>query len=654
MTLMLAACGGGGSGGDILPSEPQVSSATGSDSFLLFPNPQVQPDGSFQTNSTTYTQAYYAAIDPTNAKDTLAKWKAANGFDSGVGTQVTAVFGDSRDLGYGRRMTARINPDGTIAFLVENYLANPGGAYALSQLSIDAAAVRDTRWLTLINAIEFSPGPAGGTSFAKFFNFDPSTEQRQSTVDIDGRGEKAMPGPCITCHGGRGDALTPDATGKLVFNIVQNSASGARGDVQAHLAPLEVDTFGFSTAAGFARQEQEATLKTMNELVLCTYPLSLSRPSGVSTNTCQRRNAVSSEWQGTAADLIINAYGGDGLPNPAFVDTFMPADWSSSGQKTLYQNVVVPSCRGCHTLRGTGAQSDIDLTTFDKFQRYAKFQGNDYPKIQGFDDRIKAHVIDRGDMPLAKIIYDAFWSATSPGPSAIAAFLEAQGFTVRDAAGVVLQPGRPVSDPGPDRVVGRTQGLTMLSAARSLFADAYSWSIVSGPDGATPPTGATLTNPNSVNPTFSAATDGKYVLQLVVSNGSRQSEPARLTLVVQSALLPAATAIGFVDIANVLQKAPCSGCVKCIDCHKPNVVPGPPVFFADASGALRADSAFYSEIRSRINFTDIAASPLLRKPSGNHHGGGQLGGFDASALPGDPVRANYDLFLNWILNGAPQ
>ena len=51
---------------------------------------------------------------------------------------------------------------------------------------------------------------------AKFFNFDPRTGARQLTVDLDLRGEKAMPGPCITCHGGRGDALVPDATGKLI------------------------------------------------------------------------------------------------------------------------------------------------------------------------------------------------------------------------------------------------------------------------------------------------------------------------------------------------------------------------------------------------------------------------------------------------------
>jgi hypothetical protein len=29
-------------------------------------------------------------------------------------------------------------------------------------------------------------------------------------------------------------------------------------------------------------------------------------------------------------------------------------------------------------------------------------------------------------------------------------------------------------------------------------------------------------------------------------------------------------------------------------------------------------------------------------------------GFDTTVLPGQAARANYDLFLNWILNGAPQ
>jgi len=635
--LILTACGGGGSAGDTRPGSAPATALTVSDpnAFLLFPNPQLQSDGSKQTDTAAYTQAYYAAIDPTSARDTLNKWKAANGFDSGTGTQVTVVFGDRRDLGYGRRMTARQNTDGTIAFYVENYLVQAGAAYAYSPLNLDAAVVRDTRWLLGINAIEYSPGPAGGASFTKFFNFNATTGQRATAVDLDGRGDKAMPGPCITCHGGRGDALTPpDASGQPRFNLVQYALSQTRGDVQARLHPFEADAFGFSATAGFTRADQEAALKVINKMILCSYPL--PTPSALPEDAC-RRPAIESEWQGTAADFIKAAYGGDGLPNATFSDTYVPFAWTSAGQTTLYQSVIAPACRTCHMMRGTGAQSDLDFTSFAKFQSYA--------------DRTKAHVVDRGNMPLAKIVFDAYY--TSNRPDVMATYLQGEGYAVRDSAGVPLRPGRPVADPGPDRVV--RQGATALSAAMSLFANSYAWSLISGPNGATPATGATLSNANSAQPTFTASSDGSYVLQLVAGNGTTQSAPAQLTLVVNNALTPAPSTIRFADIKAAIQGG------QCTNCHSPSgTLPRPPLFYTNydrnGDGVVDAtdDAWFYAEIRSRINFTDIVASPLLRKPSGHHHGGNAQLGFNDTLSPGSSGRSNYDLFLNWILNGAPQ
>ena len=635
--LTLSGCGGGGSAGDTRPgSAPNTPLALSEpNGFLLFPNPQLQADGSTQTDTNGYAQAYYAAVDPSNAKDTLAKWKAANGFDGPTGSQVTVVFGDRRDLGYGRRMTARQNVDGTIAFVVENYLVQAGSAYAYTPLNLDAAVVRDTRWLLGLNAIEYSPGPTGGTSFTKFFNFNASTGVRETAVDLDGRGNKAMPGPCISCHGGRGDALTPpDATGKPRFNLVQYSASQARGDVQARLHPFEPDAFGFSSTAGFTRPEQEAAFKIINKMILCSYPL--PAPSALPEDAC-RRPANAGEWQGTAAEFIKSAYGGDGLPNAVFSDTYVPAAWTTAGQTTLYQSVIAPACRTCHMMRGTGAQSDIDFTTFAKFQSYA--------------DRVKAHIVDRGNMPLAKIVYDAYYGSSRP--EVMATFLQGQGYAVRDAAGAALRPGRPVADPGPDRVI--RQGITTLSAGGSLFSNAYVWSLVSGPNGTTPATGATLSNTTSAQASFAATTDGFYVVRLVASNGSTQSTPAQLTLVVNNALATAPAAIRFTDIKTVLQGGACT------NCHSASgALPRPPLYYTNydrnSDGAIDAtdDVWFYAEVRSRINFTDIVASPLLRKPAGHHHGGGAQGGFSDSATPGDATRANYDLFLNWILNGAPQ
>ena len=628
--LVLAACGGGGSPGDVHPGTDPVIAPGEPNAFLLFPNPQVQPDGSLQTNTAAYAQAYFAAIDPNNTKDTLAKWRAANGFDTGTGTQLTVVFGDSRDLGFGRRLTARQNADGTLAFYVENYLIKTGGAYAFSPVNLEATIVRDPNALVYVAGIEFSPGPAGGVSFAKFYNFNVATGARENFADVDGRGDKAMPGPCIACHGGRADALTPpDVSGKPRFNLLLNAVSGTRGDVMGQLPPLEVSSFQFSTDPGFTRADEEPLLKTMNKWVLCSYPL--AAPSAFPEDACRRPASVG-EWQGTAATLIKAAYGGDGLPNPTYVDPPAPASWATAGQTSLYETVLAPACRVCHQLRGTGRQSDIGFATYAAFQSYAQ--------------RIFATVVDRGNMPLAKLVYDTFHASSSE--AALADFLVGQGLPARDASGNVLRPGRPIADPGPDRVVGH--GATRLSASNSLYADSYAWSIVSGPKD-----GAVLTDANTVEPTFSATVDGTYVLSLVASNTSAHSAPKLLSLVVQSTLSPAPSAIRFSDIKAALQDGN-----ECQGCHNRATPLKAPMDFTnydrDGDGAITPtdDAWFYAEVRSRINFEDIAASALLQKPSGNHHFGRLGAGFDASLAPGQPGRAKYDLFLNWILNGAAQ
>ncbi|MGH8731635.1 MAG: hypothetical protein ACREVF_07965, partial [Burkholderiales bacterium] len=525
VALLLGACGQDNSG-DAPPAS--ASAVTGPNNFLLFPNPQVQADSSLQTNSTAYAQAYYAAIDPTNAKDTLAKWKAANGFDSGTGTQVEVVFGDVRDLGYGRRMIARQNIDGTIAAVVENYLVSAVVNYVFSTLNLDAAVLQDRRWHDNTNAIEFSPapgvipGPGCVGCFAKFFNFDAATGNRGLAVQLDGRGDKAMPGVCLSCHGGRGDALTPPgAGGQPLFPLAANSVLMQRGDAEGRMMPLEVDTFAFSTTAGLTRADQEAALKTLNGMVLCAYPRPAAAP--ISAEDACRRVASATEWQGTAADLIKNAYGGNGLPNATYSDTFVPAGWL--GQESLYANVVAPACRSCHLVRGYGTQSDIDLNTFAKFQ--------------GFADRTRAHVIDRGNMPLAKIVFQDFW-ASPTRVELLGAFLEAppQNLSVRDSGGAVLRPGRPVAIPGPNRVV--LPGATPLTAAGSLFATSFQWSIV-----VPGPGGATLDNPNSAQATFNATLDGTYGLQLIASSAGVASAPAPLTIVVNSVPSPATSAIDF-------------------------------------------------------------------------------------------------------------
>ena len=175
LAALLVACGGGDRPQDEVPNRvaPAPAAASGPDSSLA-PNPLVQPDGTLQSNTLAYAEAYYAAIDPGGPKDTLDKWKAANRFGQTGGIEVSAMFGDFRDLGYGSRMTGRrVTDDKTIAFVVENYLVNPSGDAYGDAINLDAAIVDDRQWRVSINAIEYSPGPGGTIRYAKFYSFDP-------------------------------------------------------------------------------------------------------------------------------------------------------------------------------------------------------------------------------------------------------------------------------------------------------------------------------------------------------------------------------------------------------------------------------------------------------------------------------------------------
>ncbi len=628
LLTLLNGCGGS-SPNDVYPNTPPaIKPSNGPDRFLLFPNPQLQADGTLQTNSAEYARAYYAAIDPLNQRSTLAGFKSVNGFGSGTGTELAATFGDSRDLGYGRRMTARKNTDGTVAFLVGNYLVNTAGVYGYSSLNLDAAVVQDAKWHKGTSAIEFSPASTGGMSFTKFYSFD-AAGNRVLSLDLDGRGAKTVPTTCLSCHGGRADPLTPalgSPTGLALFPVQSNSASMARGDAQAHLHALEVDALDFSNAPGYSRAAQEATLKAINKIILSTYPIPATTTFAEDAG---RRIATTNEWQGTAANLIKNAYGGDGLPNASYHDTYLPADWQANGQSTLYQNSVVPACRACHILRGTNNQADLDFDTLTKFTSYAM--------------RVKEHVIDRGDMPLAKIVADKFYATSMANNMALFLASAPLAFVSQDSAGNSLKAGRPIADTDPDRVI--PLGATQLSAAASLFSTGYQWSFISNPGA------ATLSNPNLINPTFTASINGTYVLQLITSQGTQVSAPKTLTLVVNSALTPLPSAIRFADIKLVLQGT-------CLACHVANGAA--PISYdnidRNGDGSIDAtdDAWLYAEVRGRINFTDIESSQLLRKPSGEHHNGGLQTGFDSTTAAGNTLRSNYDLFLNWILNGAPQ
>jgi hypothetical protein len=627
--------------------------AVGVDRFLLFPNPVgLDPfaldGGTFETNTNAYATAYYRAIDPTNAKDTIDKWKTANGF-TGVPstTEHLAVFRDVKDLGYGRRMTGRINPDGSVAFYVENYNVAPGGSTQYSSdLNVDAAIRRDTQWHVGTNAIEWSsatcvagidpPNCDPTVKFAKYYNFSSADGARQVAVDLDGKGLKAMPGPCITCHGGRGDPLTPAdvSTGNPRFPLVENSVSRKRGDVEAKLHGMNVDSFSYSTTqANFAKSDLQPFLKDFNQWILCTYPTPAAATVTGAWGTCNRPIAGQNEWQGTAGPMIEAWYGGPGMPQATFQDTYVPSGWAANA--SLYTGVVAPYCRTCHILRGTKNQDDLDFMTLAKFQGYA--------------DRIKVHVFDRGNMPLALIPHSDFWN--SAAPLTLATFIDTQLGTgsATSASGAVLMPGRPIADPGPNRMV-RTGANAVLTAENSLFASTFSWTLISG--------SATIANANSMIAILRPGALGNHVVRLTVGNAA--GTDSRDVTITADDNFPDPLNIRFAHVKNLLQNVLYSGTTKCTTCHNVAAAPlpaqTPPIWYNNfdrngSGGAVDAtdDAWFLKALGGRVNLTEIGASPLLRKPSGNHHNGGTL--FNLADTSSGGGLSNYSILYNWILAG---
>ena len=641
--LALAACSAGNSG-DNQSATGDGPIPTGINRFLVFPNPVVSA-GTFETTSSANAAAYYRAVDATSQRDTLARFRAINGFGTG-GQEHAVVFRDVRDLGYGRRLTGRLNAGGDIAFIVENYNVSvlPG---AYSTLNAEAAVAADPKWHIGTNGIEYSATPCDAAKdpaacdptvrFAKFYNYDPVTGARNLIINLDGRGDKAMPGPCITCHGGRGDPLTPsDAGGQPRFPFVGNSASKKRGDTLAHLQPFNVDTFQFSTAAGFSRADQEAKFKDFNLWVLCSFPL-VGAAAGPEDNC--RRAATADEWQGTAAEMLKAWYGGPGMPTAVYVDNYVPTLWQAGNvgapAENLYKQVVAPYCRTCHIQRGNAHQSDIDFTSKAKFDGYA--------------DRIKAHVFDRGNMPLAFIVYDDFWRSSAP--TQLARYLESLGVgIIATSGGEALRPGRPVADPGPTRMV-RAATNAALSGTNSLFATSYSWAVVSSPGGGN----AVITNPTAATATFQASTLGDYGVRLTVRNGSGASDSKTITVTVDASF-PDPASIRFASVKNILRNVVHPG-GTCISCHIDGAATTTPVAYTDidrdgVGGVTATDDAwFYKELVGRVNLTEIIDSPLLRKPTGNHHGGGAPIVLTGGSPP--PGLSNFSKVYYWILNGMP-
>lgn len=245
--------------------------------------------------------AYYAAIDPSSQRTTLAAWKTLNGFNSG--DEAFAVYFNAGDLGFGRRMhmKRKVGADsGTdVAFYVSNHDTVEHARTGFSPIA------------TVAMEYAYDPAHPSHGRYTKFFVFDAS-DNRVDRANLDNKGDKFVPNLCQICHGGQHVGTGSAATGWNLY---------------AKFIPFDMESYTYSTAAAAKPGAQHNAFRTMN--------------LAIRDNTSPTLAITS---------LINGWYGVSGTGN--FDKNFVPPAWSGVNDLAVYRDVVKPSCRACHTTRG--------------------------------------------------------------------------------------------------------------------------------------------------------------------------------------------------------------------------------------------------------------------------------------------------------------
>jgi len=153
-----------------------------------------------------------------------------------------------------------------------------------------------------------------------------------------------------------------------------------------------------------------------------------------------------------------------------------------------------------------------------------------------------------------------------------------------------------------------------------------------------------------------ASADGSYVIRLTANSSLDHSSASdELTVLDDNMLVTAPGNLTYHDNIEPFMLTNCTGYQKVggtvgihvwwtADATQPLGIP-----------ATTADSpslGLYEQVRTRVNLEYIEDSQILKNPSGNHHGGGLVTGLDASQPIGSVARTTYDIFVNWISEGA--
>jgi hypothetical protein len=322
---------------------------------------------------------YYVAVGAATSCDatgapiggiTFDAWKKSSGLAPYNTTpEASASYVNEVDLNLTRNHHGIQTANG-VAMYVCNYV---GPADDTNQAEIDAAVANAStatnQNLVACVAMDYLTSPTnpnvnGGVPFTRFLTFGPSGNLLLS-VNLDGRGEKFVPGTCVACHGAENYAGSYPTDGTGTSNI------------GAHFLPFDTGNFVFSSQTGLQLANQSAQIYALNQLVL-------------QTNATTSAQALINAWyQPAGSTTEDNSYVAGAWVNAT--DPNIP---------NMYSGVIKHSCRTCHVAQV--GQWDIDGGGLSDGVVYSVCGGINLPYVNH-------------SMPNSKVTFDRMWNSQGSG-----------------------------------------------------------------------------------------------------------------------------------------------------------------------------------------------------------------------------------------------
>ena len=263
----------------------------------------------FNDETSGRESAYYQKLDPSNSKNTYAKWLSANGFSPRGTTpnanEIKATYFNDGDLRLGREMRCLEQSSGRAACTTVNY-GSPGDIDS-AESSLQAA-IDQVNPLAAVT-MEYDPSNTENPVSFWVFNMQSAEQERIEFLQLDNEHAKSVPGVCLNCHAGKFDSATNSVTG-------------------ATFLPFDVETFIFQAKGDYSESALSENIRQLNDMV----------------------KRVNEGVGNTSIPTLIDGWYGDSSIEGAVVDkSFVPPSFASNRQdRILYKEVLQKSCLNCH------------------------------------------------------------------------------------------------------------------------------------------------------------------------------------------------------------------------------------------------------------------------------------------------------------------